>query len=115
LIAEAAAVTRELPVAILLWAGVGLIGVAVAGLLVMRSALDRLHYTGPAAFGTLYIGLAILIEESFSLIGDKALAVGVFVVLSGLVLVHVTARAIRIHELGDWRIQQDEDVEVEEL
>ncbi len=114
MIAEGAAVTRELPVAILLWAGVGLIGVSVAGLLVMRSALDRLHYTGPAAFGTLLVGVAILVEESFSLIGDKALAVGVFVVLSGLVLVHVTARAIRVHELGDWRIQQDEDVEVEE-
>jgi len=54
------------------------------------------------------------VEESFSLIGDKALAVGVFAVLSGVVLNHVTARAVRVHELGGWGIQNDEQVEVEE-
>lgn len=110
----AAAVTRQLPVGILLVAGVALMLLSCVGLVVMRSALDRLHYTGPAAFGALLVCVAILIRESFSLIGDKALAVGVFLVVSGAVLVHVTARAIRVHELGHWRIQQDEDVEVEE-
>jgi len=107
-------VTRELPVAILLVAGVTLMLLSALGLVVMRSALDRLHYTGPAAFGALLVGIAITVEESFSLIGDKALAVGVFLVVSGVTLTHVTARAIRVHELGDWRIQPDEDVEVEE-
>jgi multicomponent Na+:H+ antiporter subunit G len=107
-------VTRELPVAILLVAGVALMLLSCVGVLVMRSALDRLHYTGPAAFGALLVATAITVEESFSLIGDKALAVGVFLVLSGVVLAHVTARAVRVHELGDWRIQRDEDVEVEE-
>jgi multicomponent Na+:H+ antiporter subunit G len=107
-------VTRELPVAILLVAGVALMLLSCLGVLVMRSALDRVHYTGPAALGALLVATAITVEESFSLIGDKALAVGVFLVLSGVVLAHVTARAIRVHELGDWRIQQDEDVEVEE-
>jgi multicomponent Na+:H+ antiporter subunit G len=107
-------VTRELPVAILLVAGVALMLLSCLGVLVMRSALDRVHYTGPAALGALLVATAVTVEESFSLIGDKALAVGVFLVLSGVVLAHVTARAIRVHELGDWRIQQDEDVEVEE-
>jgi multisubunit Na+/H+ antiporter MnhG subunit len=107
-------VTRELPVAILLVAGVALMLLSCVGVLVMRSALDRLHYTGPAALGALLVATAITVEESFSLIGDKSLAVGVFLVLSGVVLAHVTARAVRVHELGDWRIQSDEDVEVEE-
>jgi multisubunit Na+/H+ antiporter MnhG subunit len=107
-------VTRELPVAILLVAGVTLMLLSCVGVLVMRSALDRLHYTGPAALGALLVATAITVEESFSLIGDKSLAVGVFLVLSGVVLAHVTARAVRVHELGDWRIQRDEDVEVEE-
>jgi hypothetical protein len=40
--------------------------------------------------------------------------VGVFLMVSGVVLTHVTARAARAHELGDWRIQPDEDVEVKE-
>jgi multicomponent Na+:H+ antiporter subunit G len=107
-------VTRELPVAILLVAGVALMLLSCVGVIAMRGALDRLHFTGPAAFGALLVTIAVTVEESFSLIGDKALAVGVFLVLSGVVLAHVTARAVRVHELGDWRIQPDEDVEVEE-
>jgi multisubunit Na+/H+ antiporter MnhG subunit len=107
-------VTRELPVAILLVAGVTLIVLSALAILVMRNTLDRLHYLGPAGLGTLLVALAILVEESFSLIGDKALAVGVFAVLSGVVLNHVTARAVRVHELGGWGIQNDEQVEVEE-
>ena len=106
--------TREVPVAILLVAGVALMLLSCLGLVVMRGTLDRLHYAAPAGFGALLVAIAITVEESFSLIGNKALAVGVFVVLSGIVLVHVTARAVRVHELGDWRIQPEEDVEVEE-
>ena len=44
------------------------------GLLVMRDVYDRLHYVGLAGYGALLIGIAILVRESFSLIGDKALA-----------------------------------------
>jgi multisubunit Na+/H+ antiporter MnhG subunit len=107
-------VTRELPVAILLVAGVALMLLSCVGLVAMRSALDRLHYTGPAAVGALLVSIAMTIEESFSLIGNTALAVGVFMVLSGVVLVHVTASAARVHELGNWWIGSDENVEVEE-
>jgi multicomponent Na+:H+ antiporter subunit G len=107
-------VTRELPVAILLVAGVTLMLLSCVGLLAMRSTLDRLHYMGPATLGALLVSIAIVVEESFSLIGNKALAVGVFLMVSGAVLTHVTARAARAHELGDWRIQPDEDVEVKE-
>jgi multicomponent Na+:H+ antiporter subunit G len=107
-------VTRELPVAILLVAGVTLMVLSSIALVVMRSTLDRLHYLGPASLGALLVAIAILVEESFSLIGDKALAVGVFLVLSGAVLAHVTARAVRVDQLGSWTIQHDEQVEVEE-
>jgi multicomponent Na+:H+ antiporter subunit G len=107
-------VTRELPVAILLVAGVTLMLVGCLGVVAMRSTLDRLHYTGPAAYGALLVATAVTVEESFPLIGDKALAVGIFLVLSSVVLTHVTARAVRAHDLGDWRIQPDEDVDVEE-
>lgn len=106
--------TREVPVAILLFAGVALMLLSAIGLVLMRETLDRLHYIGSAGFGALLVGIAITVEESFSLIGNKALAVGVFVLISGIVLTHVTARAVRVHELGDWRIRPDENVEVED-
>jgi monovalent cation/proton antiporter MnhG/PhaG subunit len=76
---------------------------AVLGLTVMRSVYDRLHYVGLASFGTLLIGIAIVVRESFSLIGDKSLLMGAILVLVGPVVVHTTARSLLIRERGDWR------------
>jgi multisubunit Na+/H+ antiporter MnhG subunit len=87
---------------ILLVAGVVLELFAVLGLCVMRSALDRLHYVGLAGYGALCIGIAVLVRESWSLIGDKALATGAVLVTVGPVLVHTTARSLRTREHGDW-------------
>ncbi|MBV9365732.1 MAG: monovalent cation/H(+) antiporter subunit G [Solirubrobacterales bacterium] len=91
-------------VAVILLIGGGVLElIAVLGICVMRDAYDRLHYVGLAGFGALIIGLAVLIRESFSLIGDKALLVGVILVLTGPILVQTTARSLLIRELGDWR------------
>jgi monovalent cation/proton antiporter MnhG/PhaG subunit len=88
---------------VLLVAGVALEMFAVLGLVVMRDIYDRLHYVGLAGYGALLISIAILVRESFSLIGDKALATGVVLLLIGPVLVHTTARSFRTREAGDWR------------
>jgi multisubunit Na+/H+ antiporter MnhG subunit len=98
---------------VLLIAGAGLELVAVLGLSVMRDIYDRLHYVGLAGYGALLIGIAILVRESFSLIGDKALATGVILVFIGPVLVHTTARSFRVRERGDWRggIEPEDDGE----
>jgi multisubunit Na+/H+ antiporter MnhG subunit len=94
---------RHVLATVLLVAGVGLQVLAVIGVSVMRTALDRLHYVGLAGFGALFVGLAILVRESFSLIGDKSLLTGVLIVFLGPVMVHATARSVRIREHGDWR------------
>ena len=96
-------------VAIVLLVGGGLLELlAVLGLCVMRDVYDRLHYVGLAGFGALLIALAIVVRESFSLIGDKALLVGAIVVVGGPVMVQTTARSLLIRELGDWRKRADE-------
>lgn len=77
--------------------------IAVLGLCVMRDVYDRLHYVGLAGFGGFLIGVAVLVRESFSLIGDKALLVGVVLILAGPVMVQTTVRSLLIRELGDWR------------
>jgi multisubunit Na+/H+ antiporter MnhG subunit len=87
----------------LLIAGGTLELVAVLGLCVMRDVYDRLHYVGLAGFGGFVITLAVLVRESFSLIGDKALLVGVVLILAGPVLVQTTVRSLLIREFGDWR------------
>jgi monovalent cation/proton antiporter MnhG/PhaG subunit len=104
---------KHLIATILLIAGVGLELLAVLGVAVMRDVYDRLHYVGLAGFGALLIGISILVRESWSLIGDKALATGLLLVLLSPVLVHTTARSFRTRQLGDWRKQIEQHREDE--
>lgn len=99
---------RAIVAVILLIAGGLLELIAVLGICVMRDAYDRLHYPGLAGYGAFLMCLAVLIRESFSLIGDKALLVGLILVLTGPVLVQTTMRSLLIRELGDWRIKARE-------
>ena len=99
---------RAVVAVILLIAGGVLELIAVLGICVMRDAYDRLHYPGLAGFGAFLIALAVLVRESFSLIGDKALLVGVILVLTSPILTQTTVRSLLIRELGDWRTKARE-------
>jgi multisubunit Na+/H+ antiporter MnhG subunit len=101
----------HLAATVLLILGCTLEGFAVLGLVVMRDAFDRLHYVGVAGYGALLIGVAILVRESWSLIGDKALATGGVLVVIGPVLVHTTVRSLRTRARGDWQAGIEEEVE----
>jgi len=96
---------REVVALVLLIAGGLLELLSVLGLCVMRDVYDRMHYVGVAGFGAILIAVAIVFRESFSLIGDKALLVGVVLVITGPVLVQTTARSFLVREHGDWRAQ----------
>ena len=85
--------------------------IATLGVCVMRDTLDRLHCVSLASWGALLIGIAILVQESFSLLGDKALLAGLMAALLSPVLVHTTARSFRIRARGDWRSLDDYQVE----
>ncbi len=102
---------RHVAATVLLVGGVGLEVLAVVGLSSMRTMLDRLHYVGLAGFGALLVGASIIIRESFSLIGDKALGTGLLLVLLGPVVVHTTARSFLDRTRGDWRRAIDGDGE----
>jgi multicomponent Na+:H+ antiporter subunit G len=80
---------------ILLGAGGALQVMAVLGVVLMRDPLDRLHYLGPSMLAALLFAAAICVQESlFSQIGLYALLLAGFLVFSGPVLAHATARAI---------------------
>ncbi len=79
---------------VLLAAGGALQLFAVLGVVLLRDALDRLHFLGPSLLATTLIVIAILVRESFSLIGWTALLLAAFVLFTGPVLAHVTGRAI---------------------
>jgi hypothetical protein len=74
----------------------------------MRNAYDRFHYVGLAGFGALLVAVAIVVRESFSLIGDKALLVGVILIASGPVMAQTTVRSLLIRERGDWKAELEE-------
>jgi monovalent cation/proton antiporter MnhG/PhaG subunit len=75
--------------------------IACLGVARMRTALDRLHYTGASVLAVLAIALAILVDHGFSMIADKALVLAAFVLVSSPVTVQVLARAIRISGRGE--------------
>jgi multicomponent Na+:H+ antiporter subunit G len=83
------------------WALVG-VGVAIQvfaclGVVLMRDALDRLHYVGASVLGVTAVVVAVVVAEGPSLIGLKAVLTGAFLLATGPVLSHATARAIHFH------------------
>jgi multisubunit Na+/H+ antiporter MnhG subunit len=96
---------------ILLCAGTGLGVVATLGVAVMRDWQDRLHYAGLSAYSVVLVALAILVRESFSLIGDKALLTALVMLIAGPVMAHVTMRSGRIRTLGDWSREVDRELD----
>lgn len=86
---------------VLLGAGMAVQLLAVLGVLLLRDALDRLHYLAASTLATACVAAAILVRESFSLIGIKALLLTAFVAVTAPVLSHVTARAVRRAEQED--------------
>ena len=79
--------------------------ISCLGVLVMRDALDRLHFTAPAgAIAPVAVATAVLVEEPLSSAGIKAVIVALLLVVTTPVLSHATARAARIREHGRWRV-----------
>jgi multicomponent Na+:H+ antiporter subunit G len=99
---------------VFLWIGVALNVIACLGVLVMRDTLDRLHYTGPSVLGAISIAVAVVVKDSFSLTGDKAILIALFLIVASPIATHATARASRIAQRGDWRLSDAEKVEVEQ-
>jgi multisubunit Na+/H+ antiporter MnhG subunit len=104
---------RHVCVMVLLIAGVAVELICCVGLIAMRDALDRLHCAGAISFGFALVAAAVVVQDSFSLIGNKAFALGFALLFANPVLVHATARMARLRTLGDWRPRPHEDIEVE--
>jgi monovalent cation/proton antiporter MnhG/PhaG subunit len=88
---------RDVLVWALVGAGVALQVLVCLGVTLMRDALDRLHYTSASTLGVACLCAAVLVREAASLIGLKAILTGAFLLVTGPVVVHATARAIHLH------------------
>lgn len=99
---------------VLLWIGVAFELLSCLGLIAMRNVYDRLHMSSPAVLGIVFIAAAVVVDKSFSTVGNKAILIAVFALIGAPLITHALGRMARITERGDWRLQPDEDVEVEE-
>ena len=96
---------------VLVCLGVGLGVIATLGVVVMRDWQDRVHYAGLSTFAVVLVGVAVLVRESFSTIGDKALATGLIMLVGSPIANHVILRSGRIRTLGEWRRNVDDRIE----
>ena len=93
--------SRDLIVDVLLGLGVAAQLLCCLGVLVMRNAFDRLHYTSAATtIGPMLIGAAVLVRQSVSAAGLETIAIVALVFLLNPVVEIATARAA-------WRIEED--------
>jgi monovalent cation/proton antiporter MnhG/PhaG subunit len=84
----------DLAVDVLLALGVGAELLCVAGVLVMRTTLDRLHYAAACTTLPAFLILAaVLVREHLSAAGIEAIATVAFLFLLNPALVITTARA----------------------
>jgi multisubunit Na+/H+ antiporter MnhG subunit len=88
---------RDVLTWVLVAAGVAVQVFAGLGVMLMRDALDRLHYVGASAVGIPLVAAAVIVSEGPSLIGIKALLTAAFLFVTGPVLGHASARAIHLH------------------
>jgi multicomponent Na+:H+ antiporter subunit G len=79
-------------------------------LLTHRNAYDGMHFTGPAAsVAPVALAVAVIVDFGpFSQAGIKSVLVAVLLILLNAVVVHATARALRIREHGRWRLLPEE-------
>ena len=87
---------------------------SVLGLLLARDVFDRLHFTGPAStVAPACVALAVVIDDGpLSQAGLKSMLTAVLILFLNGILVHATARALRVRERGRWGIEPEDSQEV---
>lgn len=94
---------QEIVIVVLLFTGVGITLACCVGIWVMPDTYDQLHFAGPAtSVAPIAVACAVIIEESLSQSGVKAVLAAAVVGVIGPVLTHATGRAARIREHGHF-------------
>ncbi len=105
--------SAPLAVWILLAIAVAATALSALGILLVPDVFERLHFMAPAAtVGVAALAAAVVVQESLSQAGIKAILTALVVFAMNPVLTHATARAIRIHQHGQWGPAPEEHIEV---
>jgi monovalent cation/proton antiporter MnhG/PhaG subunit len=83
--------------------------ICCVGVLVMDDVFDRIHYAGASTtVGPVAIAAAMVVQESLSTAGIKAVLVAVTLLVTNPVVSQATARAARVRQFGHWIVLEDE-------
>jgi multisubunit Na+/H+ antiporter MnhG subunit len=105
-------VTENLLVDVLLACGVAAQLLCCAGVALMQTTFDRLHYSSAGfTVGPFFVLAALLVREGFGSLGLQSIAAVAILFLAGSVVVHATARAARDLELGAGAALPEETAE----
>jgi multisubunit Na+/H+ antiporter MnhG subunit len=83
---------------VLLAAGVAVELLACAGVVLMPTALDRLHYASAGLTATLLVAAAVVVREGATTLASRAALIALVSLFTAPVLTHATARAIDARE-----------------
>jgi multisubunit Na+/H+ antiporter MnhG subunit len=99
----------DVVVAVLLAVAGALAVLSALGVLVVRGAYDRLHFTGPASFAGIPVAAAVIVDSGFAITAEKALLLAALLLVTSPVAVHVVARATRLLEHGSLDLEAEAD------
>lgn len=104
-------VLQDAVIAALLAGAVLLVLVASLGVLLMRDVLEKVHFVTPAALvAPILVAIAVTVQQGWAQTTTQTWLAVAIMAVTGPVLAHATARAIRIRQCGDWR-QADDPVD----
>lgn len=97
-----------------------LVGIAVllaivcsVGVMVMRDAYQRMHFSAiVVTFSTLLIAAAVWVEEKDPQPRIKVILIGLILFVMNSVLTAATAKAVRIHDQKHWEPHPEEQIPV---
>lgn len=100
-------------IGVLVGIAVGLAIICSIGVMVMRDAFQRLHFSAVVVtFSTLLIAIAVWVEEKDPQPRIKVILIGVILFVMNSVLTSATAKAVRIQQTGHWEPHPEEKIPV---
>jgi monovalent cation/proton antiporter MnhG/PhaG subunit len=103
------------PIVVGILAGIAVLLAIISsvGVMVMRDAYQRMHFSAiMVTFSTLLIAIAVWIEEKDPQARVKVILIGVTLFVMNSVLTSATAKAVRIHEKKHWEPHPEEQIPV---
>jgi monovalent cation/proton antiporter MnhG/PhaG subunit len=100
-------------VGVLVGSAVGLAIICSIGVMVMRDAFQRLHFSAiVVTVTTLLIVIAVWVEEKDPQPRIKVVFIGIILFVMNSVLTAATAKAVRIHQQRHWEPHPEEQIPV---